>query len=56
MSDASIVDRIEGSVFVAIAARVGDVRLIDTAVLDPSTERADRGVHIDQPSILYGGV
>lgn len=54
-SDASPVDRIEQSVFVAIAARVGDVRLIDNILLDPTTERADRGSYIDNPSILYGG-
>jgi pantoate--beta-alanine ligase len=54
-SDASAVDRIEGPVFVAIAARVGDVRLIDNTLLDPATERADRGIYIDNPSILYGG-
>jgi pantoate--beta-alanine ligase len=55
-SDASVIDRIELPAFVAIAARVGDVRLIDNILLDPTTERADRGTYIDNPSILYGGV
>jgi len=55
-SDASTVDRIEWPVFVAIAADIGGVRLIDNIVLDPTTERADRGTFIDKPSILYGGV
>lgn len=54
-SDASTVDRIEEPVFVAIAAEIGDVRLIDNTLLDPATERADRGTYIDNPSILYGG-
>ena len=54
-SDASIVDRIEDTVFIALAAWVGDVRLIDNVLLDPGTEKADRGVRLDRPSILYGG-
>jgi pantoate--beta-alanine ligase len=53
-SDASTVDRIEQPVFVAIAADIGGVRLIDNILLDPTTERADRGTYIDNPSILYG--
>ena len=54
-SDASTVERIDGPVFVAIAAWIGDVRLIDNILLDPATERADRGTYVDNPSILYGG-
>jgi pantoate--beta-alanine ligase len=53
-SDASTVDRIEQPVFVAIAADIGGVRLIDNILLDPTTERADRGTYIDNSSILYG--
>jgi pantoate--beta-alanine ligase len=53
--DASAVDRINGPAFIAIAARIGGVRLIDNVLLDPAAERADRGTNIDHPSILYGG-
>jgi pantoate--beta-alanine ligase len=53
--DASIADRLERDVFIAVAARVGDVRLIDNVLLDPITERADRGIRLEGQSILYGG-
>jgi pantoate--beta-alanine ligase len=54
-ADASIADRLERVVFIAVAARVGDVRLIDNVFLDPNTERADRGIRLERQSILYGG-
>jgi len=52
--DASIVDRVGETAFIGLAARIGGVRLIDNVFLDPETERADRGVQLDGPSILYG--
>lgn len=54
-ADASIADGIERAVFIAVAARVGDLRLIDNVLLDPDTERADRGIRLKGQSILYGG-
>lgn len=51
---ASQVDHIEHDVFVAIAARVGGVRLIDNVMVDAITMRADRGRMLTGPSILYG--
>lgn len=54
-SDARTVETIDAEVFVAVAGTVGGVRLIDNVTLDPSTGRADRGIRLNQPSILYGG-
>jgi pantoate--beta-alanine ligase len=54
-SDASITGSIDAPVFIALAGKVGDVRLIDSVFLDPNTERADRGVRLENRSILYGG-
>jgi pantoate--beta-alanine ligase len=56
VSDAAAVDRIAEPVFIAAAARVGDVRLIDNVTLDPTAERADRGIRLTEPSILYGDI
>lgn len=53
--DASSVDRVDESAFIALAGWVGGVRLIDNVLLDPETERAERGIHLTGPSILYGG-
>jgi pantoate--beta-alanine ligase len=53
-SDASIVDMVDDESFIAIAASVGTVRLIDNVMLDPSSGRADRGRRLNEPSILYG--
>ncbi|MFH1105416.1 MAG: pantoate--beta-alanine ligase [Actinomycetota bacterium] len=39
--------------FLAVAARVGEVRLIDNVFLYPDGT-ADRGTRLDRPSILYG--
>lgn len=52
---ATITDTLSGARFLAIAARVGDVRLIDNVTLDSTTRTADRGVRLAHPSILYGG-
>lgn len=54
-SDASSVDRIDDPGFIAIAARIDDVRLIDNVRIDPLTGRADRGIRLEEQSILYGG-
>ena len=45
----------DGVQFLATAARVGDVRLIDNVTLDSETRTVDRGVRLAHPSILYGG-
>jgi pantoate--beta-alanine ligase len=42
-----------GRRFLAIAARIGDVRLIDSITIEDGA--VDRGVPLDHPSILYGG-
>ncbi len=55
VSNASIADVVDDESFIAIAAKVGTVRLIDNVTLDPSTGHADRGRRLDEPSILYGG-
>jgi pantoate--beta-alanine ligase len=52
---ASISSTLAGVQFLATAARVGDVRLIDNVTFDSSTRTADRGVRLAHPSILYGG-
>lgn len=54
-SDAASVERMDRDVFLAIAGRVGGVRLIDNVHLDPGSGVADRGVRLGVPSILYGG-
>ncbi len=53
-SDAQLVDDVDVTSFLALAARVGGVRLIDNVFLDPNTERADRGIRLTKPTILYG--
>ena len=40
--------------FLAVAARVGEVRLIDNVFLHPDGS-ADLGTRLDHPSMLYGG-
>jgi pantoate--beta-alanine ligase len=44
-----------GEQFLAIAGRIGDVRLIDNVTLDNGTRTVDRGTRLDGPSILYEG-
>ena len=56
VSDASIVNEIQEPAFIAIAARIGSVRLIDNVTLDPVAERADRGIRLNEPSVLYGDI
>ena len=53
-SDASSVDEVTAPSFLAVAARVGDVRLIDNVWLDPAGGSADRGLRLETSSILYG--
>lgn len=45
--------RLDRSAFLAVAARVGRVRLIDNVVLEPDGT-SDRGVRLEGPSILGG--
>ncbi|MGI9529025.1 MAG: pantoate--beta-alanine ligase, partial [Acidimicrobiia bacterium] len=52
---ATLGDTLAGTQFLATAARIGDVRLIDNVTLDSTTTTADRGVRLADPSILYGG-
>jgi len=44
--------RLESEAFLAVAATVGDVRLIDNVFLGPDGS-ADRGTRLDRPSVLY---
>lgn len=53
-SDCSALDSLDRSAFLAVAARVGQVRLIDNIWLEPDGS-ADRGICLTGPSILYGG-
>ena len=50
---AMIVDLIKGEVFLAVAARIGGVRLIDNVFLDDRTGLADTGSMLTHNSILY---
>jgi len=55
LADAATATRIptlDRPAFLALAARVGTVRLIDNVFLDPIGP-ADRGVRLDRPSLLY---
>lgn len=47
--------RLAGSQFLAVAARVGSVRLIDNITIHNDTAVVDRGTRLEAPSILYGG-
>lgn len=53
--DLQAADPIERSAFLSLAAKVGDVRLIDNIHIDAAPEgfAADRGVRLDRPSVLY---
>jgi pantoate--beta-alanine ligase len=55
VEDATPIATIETESFLALAARVGGVRIIDNVHLDPDTGIADRGTRLTAPSILYGG-
>ncbi|MCZ7532309.1 MAG: pantoate--beta-alanine ligase [Acidimicrobiia bacterium] len=50
---AAPVETIVGDSFVAIAARVGGVRLIDNVVVEAETMTVDRGIMLNHQSILY---
>lgn len=52
-SSAAEVDRIESDAFLAVAAFVGGVRLIDNVFIDSHDLSVDRGVRLEKPSILY---
>jgi pantoate--beta-alanine ligase len=54
-SSASRVDNLEEDAVLAVAARVGETRLIDNVILTVhgDTVVADRGTRLDEPSILY---
>lgn len=54
-SDVEHLDVIDQDCFLAVAARVGDVRLIDNVHLgvNPDGVLADRGILLDRPSVLY---
>jgi pantoate--beta-alanine ligase len=65
--DVTVLEKVDQPSFLAVAARVGGVRLIDNIHIDDGggedglvgwvTDRfaADRGIRLDRPSILYGG-
>jgi pantoate--beta-alanine ligase len=50
---ATPIDEIDTDAFVAIAVRVGGVRLIDNVAVDAATLAVDRGTMLTNPSILY---
>lgn len=52
-ASATVVPVIEAESFVAVAAWVGGVRLIDNIFIDETDYSVDRGVRLDNPSILY---
>ena len=54
-ADVSAMTRLDGPPFLAVAGRVGDVRLIDNVHFDleGGDVSADRGVPLDAPSVLY---
>jgi pantoate--beta-alanine ligase len=52
-STSQLVDAIEMDAFVAVAARIGEVRLIDNVFVDGSGLTVDRGIRMENPSILY---
>jgi pantoate--beta-alanine ligase len=47
------VHTIDSDSFVAVAAKVGDVRLIDNVFVNGSDLAVDRGIRLENPSILY---
>ncbi|NND01172.1 MAG: pantoate--beta-alanine ligase [Acidimicrobiia bacterium] len=53
--DVARLDSVTEDCFLAVAASVGDVRLIDNVHLDvnPDGVLADRGILLDRPSVLY---
>lgn len=51
---AAPVESIRRDAFLAVAAHIGGVRLIDNIFIDATSGRVDRGQRLDGPSILYG--
>jgi pantoate--beta-alanine ligase len=53
--DASLIEILDRPAFLAVAARVGPVRLIDNVHFDVDGDLvvADTGVHLQEPSLLY---
>ncbi|NHZ70182.1 MAG: pantoate--beta-alanine ligase [Proteobacteria bacterium] len=52
-TSAAIVEEVKGEVFLAVAARIGGVRLIDNIYLDGRTGLTDTGSMLRNDSILY---
>jgi len=52
---AGIIDEVTADSFLAVAATVGGVRLIDNVFFDPWNGSVDLGERIETKSILYGG-
>jgi pantoate--beta-alanine ligase len=52
---ARIIDEVTADSFLAVAATVGGVRLIDNVFFDPRAGSVDLGERIETRSILYGG-
>lgn len=54
--DASVMESLDRPSFLAVAAKVGKVRLIDNLFfdMDDGGWSVDRGVRLEQPSLLYG--
>lgn len=55
VADVARADTLAEDSFLAVAAVVGDIRLIDNVHLDvhPEGVTADRGIHLERPSVLY---
>ena len=53
--DVARMEAVDADCFLAVAARVGDVRLIDNVHLDVNLDGvvADRGILLERPSVLY---
>lgn len=49
------VDLVENDAFLAVAATISGVRLIDNVFLDGRSGDVDLGTRLDAPSMLYGG-
>lgn len=52
---ASPMSDVAGTQFLAVAATVGSVRLIDNVSFDANRRMADRGTRLTGPSLVYGG-
>lgn len=53
--DVASLERLDEDAFLAVAARVGEVRLIDNVHFDVDSDSvtADRGIPLERPSVLY---